>query len=130
MAVEERIRDRGAQVKMRTLNSRQRRASGCKGKRRWDGFTEARNAASSAARNNGEAMAAYHCSFCHGFHIGGSRMEAGRLTDSRQPFRVFAHNGDGVECFIGRSPDQAAAKLREILDKDGWTVTRVVEGRR
>lgn len=113
-------------MKMRTLNTRQRRASGCEGKRRWDGFTEARNAASSAARNNGEAMAAYHCSFCHGFHIGGSRMEAGRLTDVRQPFRVFAHNGDSIECYVGRAPSKDGGKLREILKLDGWEITKVV----
>lgn len=46
--------------------------------------------------------------------------------DSRQPFRVFAHNGDSVECFIGRAPSKDGGKLAEILKRDGWTVTRVV----
>lgn len=114
----------------RSINAQQRRVAGCEGKRRWDSFTEARNAASSASRNNGEPMAAYHCTLCHGFHIGGSHLEAARLTDRRQPFRVFAHNGDGVECYVGRSPDREAAKMKEVLSQDGWTVTRVVEGRR
>jgi hypothetical protein len=117
-------------VKARFPNTQQRRASSCEGKRRWEGFTEARNAASSAAHSNGEAMNAYHCTFCNGFHIGGPRGEVMRAADRRQPFRVFAHNGDGVECYVGRAPDVQAKKMREVLARDGWTVTKVLEGRR
>ena len=113
-------------MRSRSGNVQRHRTASCEGKRRFDSFTDANGAAKHAAHNNGEAMNAYHCTFCSGFHIGNPKGEAVRFFDARQPYLVFAHNGDNIECYIGRSPTKDGGKLVEILAKDGWTVTRVV----
>lgn len=114
-------------MKLRSVKTRVRRAAGCQGKERFTSFTRAQQVASRTSHRRSEALQAYSCGFCGGFHVGTkSGNDRGLALDSRQPYRVYAHNGDGVECFIGRSNQQDGGKLAEILRKDGWTVTRVV----
>jgi hypothetical protein len=112
---------------MRAINTRVKRISGCEGKERFVSFNLARKIASKSAHRKGEARQAYACHFCGGFHVGSPNgSDRGIARDSRQPYRVFAQNGDGVECFIGRAPTKDGGKLKEILAKDGWIVTKVI----
>jgi hypothetical protein len=118
-------------MKLRSVKAKARRVAGCEGKVRFTSFTRAAQVARLQSQRHGQKFRAYHCQPCGGFHSGSDGLgDPGTPADSRQPFRVFAHNGDGVECYVGRSPDREAKKMREILSQDGWTVTRVVEGRR
>jgi hypothetical protein len=118
-------------MKLRSVKAKARRVAGCVGKVRFVSFGRAQTVARQQSKRHGIRFQAYHCSDCGGAHTGSaSSADPHTAKDARQPFRVFAHNGDGVECYVGRSPDREAKKMREILSQDGWTVTRVVEGRR
>lgn len=114
-------------MKSRSRKATINRISGCVGKEPFGSFRMAKKTASRVAHRRGEAMQPYACTACGGFHVGSPNGKGrGKPRDSRQPYLVFAHNGDNVECFIGRSNKPDGGQLAEILRKDGWKVTRVI----
>jgi hypothetical protein len=50
--------------------------------------------------------------------------------DPRQPYLVYARDPHGAICVIGRSTRRDGGRLAEIIAKDGFEVTKVVEVRR
>lgn len=114
-------------MKLRSLKAKARRLSGCDGKVRFRSFTRAQSVAKRQSQRHGLKFQAYSCA-CGYFHTGSTHQGGtiGVSSNTLQPFRLFAHNGDGVECFIGRAPDKEGGDLAKIMKRDGWTVTRVV----
>lgn len=57
---------------MKKISTQTRIEAGCEGKRRYDSFEAASAGIQKKKVKHGlpKAMAPYHCSFCHHFHVG------------------------------------------------------------
>lgn len=65
------------------------KASACTGKQSYS-LTRARQLARAVSRRHDEPMQAYHCPFCHGWHVGHPRQER-RSEKRRRRHEEFNH---------------------------------------
>lgn len=105
-----------------------KREIGCSGKHRFASFLLAEKVASKTAHRRGRKFQAYACDACGGFHIGsaiGGSKQRGGVIDPRKPYVIHARNNEGHVRVMGRSASADGGKLVEIVERDGWEVTKI-----